>query len=157
MTALSERSSKLPYTFFTPKGTNQQESTIKHFKMTRTPATPQKSNRTFSGEASKVAVPYLDKLASSAKGKERSPQEPSPASTYGDTAAGDSVPVTPLVIGACGKSATSPRWLLLTKSGSALIVASPFFGLYHRAWKPRYLVLLSVDHCSAHDAIKFFP
>lgn len=120
--------------------------------MTRSPATPEKSNKNLSGEASKVAVPYPDKLTSSAKGKQRSPQEPSPASTYGDTAAGDSVPVTPLVVGACGKSAASPRWLLIMKSGSALIVASPFFALYPRARKYWHLVMLSFDYSSTHDA-----
>lgn len=82
--------------------------------MTRSPATPEKPNKTFSNEASKVAVPYLDKLTSSAKGMQPSLQEPSPASTYGDTAAGDSVPVTPLVVNGRGKSATSPRRLVIT-------------------------------------------
>ncbi|SLM38454.1 RNA recognition motif domain [Lasallia pustulata] len=64
--------------------------------MNRSAATPDKSNQTFSKEVSKVAVPYLDPLTSSANGKQPSPQGPSPASTYGDTATGDSVPPTPI-------------------------------------------------------------
>ncbi|MCJ1298177.1 hypothetical protein MMC08_000966 [Hypocenomyce scalaris] len=67
--------------------------------MSYSPATPDKSTKAFSKEASKVAVPSIDKLTSSAKGKEASLHEPSPASTYGDTAAGDSVPATPIEAG----------------------------------------------------------
>ena len=66
---------------------------MKQIKMSRAPVTPEKSTKTnYSG---KVAVPRIlmhppkDTVTSS------SFHEPSPASTYGDTVAGDSTPVTP--------------------------------------------------------------
>lgn len=63
--------------------------------MSRSPATPDKSIDGL-GKYSKVAVPSREKLASTSRVKNESIHEPSPASTYGDTAAGDSVPATPL-------------------------------------------------------------
>ena len=63
--------------------------------MSQSPATPDKSIDGLS-KYPKVAVPSLEKLASSSRVRNESIHEPSPASTYGDTAAGDSVPATPL-------------------------------------------------------------
>lgn len=106
-TALSERTSELQYS--SPAKNNKlTRPYFRRVKMNRSAATPDKSNQTFSKEVSKVAVPYLDPLTSSANGKQPSPQGPSPASTYGDTATGDSVPPTPIEGGGRGKSATSP-------------------------------------------------
>ena len=63
--------------------------------MSQPPATPDKSIGGLSKYA-KVAVPSLEKLVSASRVRNESIHEPSPASTYGDTAAGDSVPATPL-------------------------------------------------------------
>lgn len=121
--------------------------------MTRSPATPQKSNKTFSNEASKVAVPYLDKLTASAKGKQPSPQGPSPASTYGDTAAGDSVPVTPLVASDHGQSAMSPRLLIIP----SLAARSPSHPLPSLCIPERVnlhlIIFLSLDRSSEHTML----
>lgn len=59
------------------------------------PATPDKA---ISGlcKYSKIAIPPPEKLASASRVRNESIHEPSPASTYGDTAVGDSVPATPL-------------------------------------------------------------
>ena len=62
--------------------------------MSYSPATPDKSFKDSSVYSTKIAVPALEKLSTS-KVKQSSHHEPSPASTYGDTAAGDSVPATP--------------------------------------------------------------
>lgn len=60
------------------------------------PATPIKHAEGASKYSPKVAMPSLEKLFSSSSAKKASQHEPSPASTYGDTATGDSVPATPL-------------------------------------------------------------
>ena len=93
--------------------------------MSYSPATPDKSTKAFSKEASKVAVPSIDKLTSSAKGKEASLHEPSPASTYGDTAAGDSVPATPLEAGDHGESVTS-RLSVVTRVPASTFLSYSF-------------------------------
>lgn len=63
--------------------------------MSHSPATPDKAIDGLC-KYSKVAVPPLEKLASASRVRNESIHEPSPASTYGDTAVGDSVPATPL-------------------------------------------------------------
>lgn len=63
--------------------------------MSHSPATPDKAIDGL-GKYSKVAVPSVEKLASASRVRNESILEPSPASTYGDTAVGDSVPATPL-------------------------------------------------------------
>ncbi|KAL9118568.1 MAG: hypothetical protein Q9187_004887 [Circinaria calcarea] len=62
--------------------------------MSYSPATPDKSFKDASKYPAKIVIPNLDKQSTS-KVKQASLNEPSPASTYGGTAAGDSVPVTP--------------------------------------------------------------
>ena len=64
--------------------------------MSQFPATPNKPAKEAAKRFPKTAVPSLEKLASASKVKQSSVYEPSPASTHGDTAAGDSVPATPL-------------------------------------------------------------
>lgn len=70
--------------------------------MPQSPATPNKHSDGANKHSSKVALPSLEKLASASRVKHASLYEPSPASTYGDTAAGDSVPATPLEINSHG-------------------------------------------------------
>lgn len=65
-------------------------------KMSLSPATPSKQSEGINKHSSKIAVPSLEKLTSASRAKHLALYEPSPASTYGDTAAGDSVPATPL-------------------------------------------------------------
>ena len=77
---------------------------MKQFKMSHSPATPDKSTVDAAIVPSKVPVPSLDKLTSTSKVKQASFHEPSPASTYGDTAAGDSFPATPQEAGEHGES-----------------------------------------------------
>lgn len=55
------------------------------------------------GSESKAPLPSTDKLTSTSKVKQASLNEPSPASTYGDTTAGGNSPATPLDIGSHGK------------------------------------------------------
>lgn len=64
--------------------------------MSQSPATPNKHSEEASKQSSKVAVPSFEKIVSVTRAKHAPLYEPSPASTYGDTAAGDSVPATPL-------------------------------------------------------------
>lgn len=52
---------------------------------------------------SKAPLPSTDKLTSTSKVKQTSLNEPSPASTYGETIAGGSSPATPLDVGSHGK------------------------------------------------------
>ncbi len=63
--------------------------------MSQSPATPDKSIDGLSSY-SEGPVPSVEKLTSTSRVRNESIHEPSPASTYGDTAAGDSVPATPL-------------------------------------------------------------
>lgn len=55
------------------------------------------------GSESKAPLPSTDKLTSTSKVKQASLNEPSPASTYGDTIAGGNSPATPLDVGSHGK------------------------------------------------------
>ncbi len=71
--------------------------------MSHSPATPDKAGVRGSGPESKASLPSTDKLTSTSKVKQISLDEPSPASTYGDTIAGDSSPATPLDVGSHGK------------------------------------------------------
>ncbi|KAI4171137.1 MAG: hypothetical protein LQ343_004473 [Gyalolechia ehrenbergii] len=59
--------------------------------MSQSPATPNKP----SGEAGKTAVSSTEKPALGSRAVRSSLHEPSPASTYGETNAGDSIPATP--------------------------------------------------------------
>jgi len=61
-------------------------------KMTASPATPTVASS--SRYSAKVAVPLVEKIAAPNVGQAAT-TEPSPASTYGASATGDSVPVTP--------------------------------------------------------------
>lgn len=70
--------------------------------MSQSPATPNKHSDGVNKHSSKVALPSLEKLASASRVKHASLYEPSPASTYGDTAAGDSVPATPFEVNSHG-------------------------------------------------------
>lgn len=72
--------------------------------MSYSPATPDKSFKDTSKYPTKIVIPNLEKQSTS-KVKQASLNEPSPASTYGGTAAGDSVPVTPQEVN--GKSSTA--------------------------------------------------
>lgn len=70
--------------------------------MSYTPATPEKPVE-YSAQGTDVA-PSARQPKSTTKGNQQgSLHEPSPASTYGDTAAGDSVPATPLDVERTGK------------------------------------------------------
>lgn len=64
--------------------------------MSESPATPNKLTQEGAKRYAKTAVPSLEKLTSVSRAKPPSLYEPSPASTYGGTAAGDSVPATPV-------------------------------------------------------------
>ena len=66
---------------------------MKQIKMSRAPATPDKSNKT--SYSAKVAVPRILMHPPRDTATSSSFHEPSPASTYGETVAGDSTPVTP--------------------------------------------------------------
>lgn len=79
------------------------KSTMKQTKMSYSPATPRKSAGASPTSGSKVAVPSVEKQASSSKAKHYTDLEPSPASTYGDTAAEDDSPITPSDAGKQGK------------------------------------------------------
>ena len=70
--------------------------------MSHSPATPDKAGVLINGSEPKASLPSTDKLTSTFKVK-TSLNEPSPASTYGDTSAGDSSPATPLDVGSHGK------------------------------------------------------
>ncbi|KAL8708272.1 MAG: hypothetical protein Q9220_006849 [cf. Caloplaca sp. 1 TL-2023] len=59
--------------------------------MSPSPATPSKST----AEASNSAAPTIKQPLSDSRATKQSMNEPSPASTYGETAAGDSIPATP--------------------------------------------------------------
>lgn len=81
--------------------------------MSQFPATPNKPAEEAAKRFPKTAVPSLEKLASASRAKQASLYEPSPASTHGDTAAGDSVPATPIETHGHGKqdSLFSGYWL----------------------------------------------
>ena len=81
----------------TPKHLVQQS------KMSHSPATPDKAGMHADGSESKAPRLPTDKLTSNSKIKQASLNEPSPASTYGDTIAGGSSPATPLDVGSHGK------------------------------------------------------
>ncbi|KAL9132292.1 MAG: hypothetical protein Q9175_006532 [Cornicularia normoerica] len=67
--------------------------------MSHSPATPDKAGTHANGSEPKAPLPSTNKLTSTSKVKQTSLNEPSPASTYGDTIAGDSSPATPLDVG----------------------------------------------------------
>ena len=69
--------------------------------MSHSPATPNKSGRDVTESSPKSDLRSSDKLISISKVQQGSVHEPSPASTYGDTA-GSSVPATPQETGALG-------------------------------------------------------
>ena len=71
--------------------------------MSHSPATPDKAGVRGNGLESKASLPSTDKLTSISKVKQISLNEPSPASTYGETIAGGSSPATPLDVGSHGK------------------------------------------------------
>lgn len=68
--------------------------------MSQSPATPNKP----SGEAGKTAVSSTEKPALGSRAVRSSLHEPSPASTYGETNAGDSIPATPQDVDGHGTS-----------------------------------------------------
>ena len=70
--------------------------------MSHSPATPDKAGVLTNGSEPNAPLPSTDKLIDTSKVK-TSLNEPSPASTYGDTSAGDSSPATPLDVGSHGK------------------------------------------------------
>lgn len=74
--------------------------------MSQSPATPDKAGMHANDSESKALLPSTDKLTSTSKVKQTSLNEPSPASTYGDTIAGGSSPATPLDVGSHGKYKT---------------------------------------------------
>ncbi len=63
--------------------------------MARSPATPDKANTEASEHSSEVALPSIDKTDLASVIQQTSMHEPSPASTYGETAGSRSVPATP--------------------------------------------------------------
>ena len=63
--------------------------------MARSPATPDKANKEASELPSKVDIPALNKVNTTFVAPQAAMHEPSPASTYGDTAGSRSVPATP--------------------------------------------------------------
>lgn len=81
---------------------------MKQVKTPYSPATPSKSAKASPvGDSTGVALPtasFAEKQTSTSKVKQSVALEPSPASTYGETAAGDSSPVTPFEPGKHGKS-----------------------------------------------------
>lgn len=70
--------------------------------MCDSPATPDKAGKHATKSSHNVAMPFAEKLTSTSKVKHASINEPSPASTYGDTVA-SSCPATPLEVGNHGK------------------------------------------------------
>lgn len=74
--------------------------------MSHSPATPDKAGTHANKSEFKAPQPSSDKLTSTSKVKQTSLNEPSPASTYGDTIAGGSSPATPLDVGSHGKCMT---------------------------------------------------
>lgn len=84
--------------------------------MSHSPATPDKAGMHAEGSESKASLPSTDKLTSTSKVKQASLNEPSPASTYGDTIAGGNSPATPLEVGSHGKCMFSFRARRLPRS-----------------------------------------
>ena len=76
--------------------------------MSQSPITPVKPTEVGNARSAKVAVPSLEKIFSATRVKQASMHEPSPASTYGDTAVGDSVPATPLETQSQGERFLNP-------------------------------------------------
>ena len=70
--------------------------------MCHSPATPDKAGKHATKSSPNVAMPFAEKLTSISKVKHASINEPSPASTYGDTVA-SSCPATPQEVGNHGK------------------------------------------------------
>ena len=70
--------------------------------MSKPPATPDKPGKQVVEPSPKSAQASTEKLTSTTKVKQVSRHEPSPASTYGDTTAGSSVPATPEDVGSLG-------------------------------------------------------
>ena len=70
---------------------------MKGLKMSQSPATPNQAGKVACNNSSADAVvPLINAHASStSNAKQSTLYEPSPASTYGDTAIGDSSPMTP--------------------------------------------------------------
>ena len=78
-------------------------STMCHSTATcHSPATPDKAGKHATRSSPNVAMPFAEKLTSTSKVKHTSINEPSPASTYGDTVA-SSCPATPQEVGNHGK------------------------------------------------------
>lgn len=100
---------------------------MKQVKIPYSPATPSKSAKASPVSGSKgVALPSassVEKQTSTSKVKQSVTLEPSPASTYGETAAGDSSPVTPFEHGQHGKF--SPPYSLSSTSTSVLMSSLP--------------------------------
>ena len=70
--------------------------------MCPSPATPDKAGKHATESSPNVTMPFAEKLTSTSKVKHASINEPSPASTYGDTVA-SSCPATPQEVGSHGK------------------------------------------------------
>ena len=91
--------------------------------MSHSPATPEKPRVVANRPETKAPLPSSEMLTSTSKVKQASLNEPSPASTYGDTIAGDSPPATPLDVGSHGKCMCSfpalqfPRSIVRLASG----------------------------------------
>ena len=94
----------------------KQQSKVKQRNMSHSPATPDKAGSHGNGSVSNAPLPSTDKLTSISKAKQASLNEPSPASTYGDTIAGGSSPATPLAVGSHGKCMYPfPAWRSLRR------------------------------------------
>lgn len=76
--------------------------------MSPSPATPEQVNMHVSEPSSKSIVNCAEKSTSASKFKQACLDEPSPASTYGETNVGSSTPATPLEVGGHGKPLFSP-------------------------------------------------
>lgn len=63
--------------------------------MARSPATPDQADTEASEHSFEAALPCVDNIDSASVIQQTSMHEPSPASTYGETAGSRSVPATP--------------------------------------------------------------
>ena len=96
--------------------------------MSHSPATPEKARVVANHPETKAPLLSSEMLTSTSKVKQTSLNEPSPASTYGDTIAGDSSPATPLDVGSHGKCMCSfpalkfPRSIIRLASGVTVLL-----------------------------------
>ena len=116
--------------------------------MARSPATPDKANKEASELPSKVDIPSLNKVNTTFVAQQAAMHEPSPASTYGDTAGSRSVPATPQ------DYRTSSKFFSLLSQ----ILARRFFGAFPgsvsheilNCWRAAWLCCsCEISKCSA--------